>query len=100
MNTYQNGIRLLNLVGDGRLIDHLEKHGGKCSYACDIEPQRDDIHEFDALRIRDVSTPFIITNPPWDRTILHRMIDSFTDKAPDGYCLMQIGCIQNNQKNT
>ena len=69
-------------AGDGRLIDHLEKHGGKCSYACDIEPQRDDIHEFDALRIRDVSTPFIITNPPWDRTILHRIIDSFSYKAP------------------
>ena len=32
-------------AGDGRLIDHLEKHGGKCTHAYDIEPQRDDIHD-------------------------------------------------------
>ena len=26
-------------AGDGRLIDHLESNGGKCTHAYDIEPQ-------------------------------------------------------------
>lgn len=36
-------------AGDGRLIRHLEKHGHKCVYACDIEPQAPDIETQDCL---------------------------------------------------
>ena len=71
-------------AGDGRLIDHLALHGGHCTQAYDIEPT--DMHlrvkEKDAFLLEDVKTDFIITNPPWDRKILHPMIEKFSGMAP------------------
>lgn len=71
-------------AGNGRLIRHLEKHGHKCVYACDIEPQAEDIEQRDALFFNQdfPEADFIITNPPWDRNkdgtgILHDMITVF-----------------------
>lgn len=67
-------------AGDGRLIDHLEKHGHKCVYACDIEPLREDIEIKDVLFFEDNNFPisdYIITNPPWEREVLHKMIEKF-----------------------
>jgi hypothetical protein len=71
-------------AGDGRLIDHLEKNGGKCSYACDIEPTDMylRVENKDAFDIENVTTPYIITNPPWNRKLLHPMIDHFSSMAP------------------
>lgn len=69
-------------AGDGRLIDHLEKHGGKCTHAYDIEPQSDRVMMYDAMLLKQLSTPYIITNPPWDRTVLHPMIEHFSSMAP------------------
>lgn len=66
-------------AGDGKLMDHLSVSGFTCSYACDIEPQRDGVEKLSCF---DVSQPLadadcIITNPPWDRKLLHPMIDHF-----------------------
>ena len=36
-------------AGDGRLIDHLEKHGGTCTQAYDVEPRNDRVIERDAM---------------------------------------------------
>ena len=69
-------------AGDGRLIDHLEKHGGKCTHAYDIEPQNDRVMMYDAMLLKQLSTPYIITNPPWDRKVLHPMIEHFSSIAP------------------
>lgn len=70
-------------AGDGRLIDHLERHGHKCIAAYDIEPKRKDIIEGDALELLLVGkNSKIITNPPWDRKILHPMINHFIGIAP------------------
>ena len=69
-------------AGDGRLINHLELHGGQCTHAYDIEPQNDRVMMYDALLLEDVKTPYIITNPPWNRKILHPMIEKFSDMAP------------------
>ena len=69
-------------AGDGRLIDHLEKHGGKCTHAYDIEPQNDRVMMYDAMLLKQLSTPYIITNPPWDRKVLHPMIEHFSSMAP------------------
>ena len=69
-------------AGDGRLIDHLEKHGGKCTHAYDIEPQSDRVMMYDAMLLKQLSTPYIITNPPWDRKVLHPMIEHFSSMAP------------------
>jgi hypothetical protein len=73
-------------AGDGALISALEAAGHTCAYACDIEPRAECITEKDALTItpndRWVAYDFIITNPPWDRAILHSMIAHFSAIKP------------------
>ena len=47
-------------------------------WASDIEPQLEGIHKNDYLDIGEEEcseSEFIITNPPWNRNILHPMID-------------------------
>ena len=71
-------------AGDGALVEHLETKG-ICMWASDIEPQRKDIWAYD---YKDVSndelreSKYIITNPPWDRKILHPMIEYFSEMLP------------------
>jgi len=70
-------------AGDGRLVDHLESNGLRCYMATDIEPMRDDIGKTDAFDIHHIyGAGCIITNPPWDRKILHPMISHFAELAP------------------
>ena len=77
-------------AGDGRLIDHLDvlRPDSTCLMATDIEPRRDDIDGFDALGDYEVhsemvdSLDLIITNPPWDRSILHPIIEKLSSIAP------------------
>jgi hypothetical protein len=72
-------------AGDGSLVDHLVKEAGMyCYWSSDIEPKRRDVFKENALKI---TTPFrycglTITNPPWDRKILHPMIEHFRSCAP------------------
>ena len=68
--------------GDGELIEHLETKG-VCMWASDIEPQAEGIHTspYDNLGFDEfIDSDYIITNPPWDRTILHPMIEFFAPK--------------------
>lgn len=82
-------------AGDGRLVDHLESHGNICTYACDIEPQKDRCFGGRKIQKEDVlffgwkcpPADFIITNPPWERNMdgtgpLHEMINIFRVQAP------------------
>ncbi len=70
-------------AGDGRLVDHLECIGGfLCMYCCDIEPQRPDVLLFDAFDINKTTADYFITNPPWDRKILHPLIEHLSAIAP------------------
>lgn len=70
-------------AGDGALIDHLEAAGHRCIGAADIEPQRQDIARCDALVSPAVPEgAFNITNPPWDRNVLHPLIIYLSDRAP------------------
>ena len=67
-------------AGDGALINHLETKG-VCMWASDIEPQAEGIHKnnFSEISEREVlEAEFIITNPPWDRNMLHSMIEHFS----------------------
>jgi hypothetical protein len=69
-------------AGDGTLIKHLETKG-VCMWASDIEPQAEGIHKtsYDKLGFDEfIESDYIITNPPWDRTILHPMIQFFASK--------------------
>lgn len=78
-------------AGDGRLVRHLESRGGnQCVYACDIAPEGEGIEQRDVLFFDSVLPPcdMIITNPPWEREILHQMIDRFVQHA-DTWLLFQ-----------
>lgn len=69
-------------AGDGSLVDHLTKHGHICARARDIEPRRSDIERKDALTTLTGNIDYFITNPPWDRKILHPLITFLSDQNP------------------
>lgn len=72
-------------AGNGALIGHLEYHGLLCSAAYDIKPRSSSVLPMDALELteRDLhDADLIITNPPWDRDVLHPMIDVFSNLLP------------------
>jgi hypothetical protein len=63
--------------GEGHLVRWLEAAGLYCCYRGDISTGKD------ALATTDFNRPdAIITNPPWTREILHRMIVHFQAVAP------------------
>lgn len=61
-------------AGSGKLISHLEYLGGTCLWKSDIEPLSNDIKQIDFFDIDKFPAP-VIDNPPWDRKILHPMIE-------------------------
>lgn len=69
-------------AGDGALIDHLTLAGHICARARDIEPRREDIEQKDALTTLTGNIDCFITNPPWDRKILHPLIVFLSDQHP------------------
>lgn len=71
-------------AGNGALMDHLSAAGLRCMVAYDILPKRHDIRQGNALCAgKSLSMgDFIITNPPWDRKILHPMIEHFSAIRP------------------
>jgi len=65
-------------AGAGVLSAHLEAAGHLCVEAYDAEPQADWIGRKDAsfLAEEDVQgCRYIITNPPWERVVLHQIIE-------------------------
>lgn len=68
-------------AGDGCLVRHLTDAGLKCILASDIEPMADNVVRGDVFDLLYSPTQ-IITNPPWDRKILHPMIEHFKNLAP------------------
>ena len=72
-------------AGDGALVLHLELGGGRCMWSSDIEPQQYNIETMDYSQVGEqelLGSDYIITNPPWDRKILHPMIDHFSTLRP------------------
>jgi len=69
-------------AGNGALVDALTAAGHVCARAWDIEPQREDIDQIDALTRLVGNIDCFITNPPWDRRVLHPMIEHFSDQHP------------------
>jgi hypothetical protein len=62
--------------GEMDLVGHLNAAGHVCTYANDIALGAD------ALNFTAHDCDYIITNPPWDRKILHPMIAHFCAKRP------------------
>ncbi len=70
-------------AGDGRLADHIAVlTKGHCERASDIEPRGQKVHKADALTEPDEMAAMFITNPPWDRKILHPLIEHLSSIAP------------------
>jgi len=69
-------------AGNGALCRHLEYYGGNCLWASDIEPQHEGIIKKDFTEVQNIKSEYVITNPPWDRNILHPLIDFFRVKKP------------------
>lgn len=71
-------------AGDGALIRGIGEHA-KCVRSSDIEPQDWRIEKRDALDhgyLAQCGADFIVTNPPWDRKVLHPMIEVFSAARP------------------
>lgn len=67
-------------AGRGDLIKSLNWHGHECVYACDIKPNRSTIEKRNALTLdkrwrRTAGASMFISNPPWTRSIMHRLIE-------------------------
>jgi hypothetical protein len=62
--------------GEGDLTRHLESFGLACVYAGDIGTGQD------ALGLDYGATDAIITNPPYSRELMHRLIEHFQGIAP------------------
>jgi hypothetical protein len=73
-------------AGDGILTDQLvEVLKLKCIAEYDIEPDNDRVIKKDALTIEEsdvIGADIICTNPPWDRKLLHPMIERFVSLRP------------------
>lgn len=85
-------------AGNGALIDHLEKNGGKCVLKTDIEPQRSDIQKMDMFDLNSI--PAIpILNPPWDRKILHPLIEFLLEKTDSFWLLFDADWMHTKQSS-
>jgi hypothetical protein len=71
-------------AGDGALVHGLNALAPQmhCMYASDIEPQEGWIVRHNALDLTACVGTMFITNPPWDRSILHPLIMHLSDIAP------------------
>jgi hypothetical protein len=71
-------------AGSGDLVSHISSLHPKAWLigAYDIEPRADIVERLDAFSFDAKGAGYIITNPPWTRSILHPMIEHFSDMAP------------------
>jgi hypothetical protein len=76
---YLRGIRTFAepCAGNGDLVRHLESFGLRCIYAGDIRTGQD------ALAVSSYgNVDAIVTNPPYSRELMHRMIAHFSRSVP------------------
>lgn len=71
----------------GDLIEQLESFGAQCVAATDIIPADERVYRLDALQatagdVEAIGATHIITNPPWTRPLLHRLIMHFSAIRP------------------
>lgn len=69
-------------AGDGVLVSHLHRHGHHCVSASDIEPQDPSVKALDVFNAQIGQGQCFITNPPWERSILHPIIEHLSSQAP------------------
>jgi hypothetical protein len=79
---YETGGRYVEpCVGEGHLKRLLDRYGLVCVSSGDLLPGTE-IPHLDEEWIRDCKADFIITNPPWDRAVLHPLIIRLSRLVP------------------
>jgi hypothetical protein len=82
----QHGTYIEPCAGDNRLVQHisvLTEDKMKCLFSCDIEPQNTDVIRMNAMDFpENIAAQYFITNPPWDRQILHPLINYLRNQRP------------------
>ena len=64
-------------AGAGALVGHLERTGRRCVLARDVAPRGPGIATGDALALTAddlADAEVVVTNPPWERSFLHRFL--------------------------
>jgi hypothetical protein len=81
---YLRGVRRFAepCCGDGALVRHLESFGLRCVYQGDIATGQD------ALARRSYGKVPVITNPPYERELMHALIMHFMRAAPAVWLLI------------
>ena len=72
-------------AGAGVLAGQLENHGMRCVSAFDVRPLAAGVRQHDASWISEddlEGADLIITNPPWDRPVLHQIIERCSRLRP------------------
>lgn len=69
-------------AASGLLVDHLTAAGHFCDLASDIKPLRADVVKGNAIKAVLGPGQVWITNPPWTRTLLHRLIVYLSNQGP------------------
>jgi hypothetical protein len=85
-------------AGDGALVNALRQLAPwmECLDAFDIEPMADGIAQRDALSSR-YDNALTITNPPWDRKILHPLIERLTENGGRAWLLFDAEWVHTRQ---
>jgi len=73
----QPATRFIDPCADaGRIAVFLEMHGHTCVGSYDIEPRASHVKPADACATIFTGADWAITNPPWDRKVLHAIIEN------------------------
>ncbi len=93
-----NGMFVEPCAGKGCLVDMLTRHGLTCVYAADSHPDGFGIDEKNALTLTGIKHQ-IITNPPWNRKMLHALIAHFITLGVDVWLLFDAGWMFTKQSS-
>lgn len=68
-------------AGDGSLILNIQKHlpKSKCVWSSDVDPKAEWISPYDYEDVPYDENSYVVSNPPWNRKILHEVIDFYHD---------------------
>lgn len=87
-------------AADGNLTRLLERIGGRAVAQYDITPEAPGIRRKDARYLLSIDlngADLIITNPPWDRPVLHAMILRFSRLGVPTWLLFDAGWVNSQQ---
>jgi hypothetical protein len=94
------GVYVEPCAGDYRLVEHLKLLDHHSLFASDIEPRHQKVIKKDVFDLVKSDLKYankIITNPPWDRKILHPMIEKFLELGLDTYLLFDADWMHTKQ---